>query len=64
MPFKSDAQRRLFYAAAGKKAGIGDLAQSTAKKFIKDASKEKSKDLPEKVGRFNNLKNYLKKGNK
>jgi hypothetical protein len=34
MPFKSDAQRRLMYAAASKKGGAGGVSQKAAKKFI------------------------------
>jgi len=42
MPFKSQAQRRLFYAAAsGKETKAEGLSQSEAKKFIKDSGQQK-----------------------
>lgn len=40
MPFKSDAQRRLMYAAAGKKGGAGGVSQKVAKKFVADSGSE------------------------
>ena len=58
MPFKSQAQRRLFYAAANKKGGVDDLSQSTAKKFIAD-SKDSPRKLPE---RFSKFKSAMKRG--
>lgn len=57
MPFKSKQQAKLFYAAANKKGGIGDLSQETAKKFIKDTSGQKIGKLP----RFAKLKEKVKK---
>lgn len=50
MPFKSEAQRRLFYAAAKGKAKKGPSA-SVAKKFIADAGHQKGK-LPERLGKL------------
>ena len=51
MPFKSDKQRKLFYAAAGKKGGLGGLDQETAKMFIKDAKKQKLPKLSQYIKR-------------
>lgn len=48
-PFKSEAQRRLFYSAAAGKAKKGPSA-AVAKKFIKHAGSSKSADLPKRVG--------------
>jgi hypothetical protein len=36
MPFKSQAQRGLMYAAAEKKGGAGGVSQSAAKKMVAD----------------------------
>lgn len=36
MPFKSQAQRALFYSAASKKGGAGGVSQKTAEKMVKD----------------------------
>lgn len=58
MPFKSKSQQRLFYAAASKKGGIGDLSQAVAKKFIEDSKGEPS-PKKEKVG-FKRLSKYIK----
>jgi hypothetical protein len=48
MPFKSDAQRRLFYVAAKGKARKGP-SPSVAKKFIADAGSSKNAKLPERL---------------
>lgn len=50
MPFKSEAQRRLFYSAAAGKAKKGPSA-SVAKKFIADAGHQKGK-LPERLSQL------------
>jgi len=48
MPFASEAQRRLFYAAAsGKKTKAKGLSPEEAKKFIRHSQHQKS--LVEKV---------------
>ena len=36
MPFTSQAQRGLAYAAASKKGGVGDMSQGAAKKLVAD----------------------------
>ena len=36
MPFKSAAQRRLFYAASQNPGGAAGVSQSVAKEFVKD----------------------------
>ena len=42
MPFKSEAQRRLFYAAAsGKKTKAKGLSKEEAKKFIAHSGEQK-----------------------
>lgn len=46
MPPVSQAQRRLVYAAASKKGGVGGMPQSVAKEFV--AADEPGK-LPEKA---------------
>jgi len=46
MPFKSQAQRGLMYAAASHKGGAGGVSQSAAKKMIADDQPGK---LPEHV---------------
>lgn len=45
MPFKSEAQRRLMYAAAAEKGGVGGVSQKDAKKMVADDPGGK---LPEK----------------
>ena len=51
MPFKSEAQRRLFYsAAAGKKANKGP-SKAVAQKFIADSGDQHGK-LPERLGKL------------
>jgi len=50
MPFKSEAQRRLFYAAASGKAVKGP-SQAVAQKFISDSGHQKGK-LPERLGQL------------
>jgi len=50
MPFKSEAQRRLFYSAAAGKAKKGP-SQAVAKKFIADSSEQKGK-LPERLSQL------------
>jgi hypothetical protein len=50
MPFKSEAQRRLFYSAAAGKATKGP-SQAVAKKFISDSGSQKGK-LPERLGKL------------
>lgn len=45
MPMRSQAQRRLMYAAAAKKGGTGGVSQSVAKEFV---SADKPGKLPEK----------------
>jgi hypothetical protein len=47
-PFKSESQRRLFYAAAAGRATKGP-SQAVAKKFIADSGHEGGK-LPERLG--------------
>lgn len=49
MPFKSEAQRRLFYAAASGKARNGPSPE-VAKKFIADAGHQGK--LPEKLSQL------------
>lgn len=49
MPFKSETQRRLFYAAAKGKATKGP-SQATAQKFIADSGNTAGK-LPLRVGK-------------
>lgn len=53
-PYKSDSQRRFFHAAESR----GDIAPSTVKEFDKAS---KGMKLPERVGKFHNLKKKLKK---
>lgn len=48
MPFKSEAQRRLFYAAASGHAR-GGPSQAVAQKFIADSGHQTG-SLPEHVG--------------
>lgn len=47
MPMRSQAQRRLMYAAASHKGGAGGVSQSVAKEFV--AADHPGK-LPEHVG--------------
>lgn len=47
MPFKSQAQARFFFAAAGKKKGLDGLKSATAEKFIADTDHQKIGNLPE-----------------
>jgi hypothetical protein len=63
MPFKSDQQRKLFYAAA---AGKSDkISPKVAKSFIQDANQssgEKDEDVlqkPKKAPRWTKLKTYI-----
>ena len=44
MPFKSEAQRKYMFAAAGR----GEIPKSTVKEFAR-ATKEQGKKLPERV---------------
>jgi len=61
MPFESQAQRRLFYAAAsGKKTKVKGLSQAEAKKFIEHSGHQKH--LIEKVQK--RLNKTFKKGKK
>lgn len=46
MPFRSQAQRALFYAASEKPGGAGGVSKAVADKFIED---DKPGKLPEKV---------------
>lgn len=46
MPFRSQAQRRLFYAAAAKKGGAGGVSKKVAERFIED---DKPGKLPDHV---------------
>lgn len=46
MPMESQAQRRLMYAAAAKKGGVGGVSQSVAKEFV---AADKPGKLPEKA---------------
>lgn len=46
MPAKSEAQRRLMFAAASKKGGAGGVPQSVGKEF---ASADRGGKLPQKV---------------
>lgn len=55
MPPVSQSQRRLMYAAAGKKGGAGGVPQSVAKEFVKDDAPGK---LPERKSKLP----YKKKG--
>jgi hypothetical protein len=50
MPFKSEAQRGLFYAAAKGKAKKGP-SKAVAKKFIADSGHQ-SGALPERLGKL------------
>lgn len=36
MPFKSEAQRRLMYAAAKQRGGAGGVSQKVAKEFVSE----------------------------
>lgn len=45
MPFKSESQRKLMYAAASDKSGAGGVKQADAKKMVADDTGGK---LPEK----------------
>ena len=56
MPFKSKAQRRLFYAKADK----GEIPRSTVKKWEKETPKDK--ELPEKVAFFKGFSERMKNG--
>lgn len=47
MPFKSQAQARFFFAAAGKKGGLDGLKPGAAKKFISDTDHQKVGELPD-----------------
>lgn len=47
MPAKSEAQRRLMYAAAKDKGGAGGVSQKVAREFV---AEDKPGKLPEKVG--------------
>jgi hypothetical protein len=47
LPFTSQAQRRLAYAAAGKKGGAGNMSQEAAKGLVEE---DKPGKLPERVG--------------
>lgn len=49
MPFVSEAQRGLFYAAASRKGGAGGVSNSVAKDMIKD---DKPGKLPKKKWSF------------
>ena len=53
MPAKSQSQRRLMYAAAGKPEGAGGVSQSVAKEFV---AEDKPGKLPEKVGKKRDLR--------
>jgi hypothetical protein len=57
MPFKSESQRRLFYAAAAGKARKGP-SPAVAKKFIADAGQSKRSSLPERVRARKRERNY------
>ena len=46
MPAVSEAQRRLMFAAAGKKGGAGGVSQAVGKEF---AAADKGGKLPEKM---------------
>jgi len=46
MPSRSQAQRRLMFAAAGKKGGAGGVSQAVGKEF---AAADPGGKLPEKV---------------
>jgi hypothetical protein len=48
MPFKSEAQRRLMYAAAKKKGGAAGVSQADAKKMVAD---DKPGTLPARKGK-------------
>ncbi len=46
---RSQAQRRLMYAAANKKGGVGGVSQSVAKEFV---AADKPGKLPEKKAKL------------
>ena len=48
MPFKSQSQRGLMYAAAANKGGVGDVPQAVGKKLIAD---DKPGKLPQTVAK-------------
>lgn len=52
MPFKSQAQRALFYAASSKSRGVGGVSQKVAKEFV---AADKPGKLPEHVGKKKSL---------
>lgn len=57
MPPISQAQRRLMYAAASKKGGVGGVSQAVAKEFV---GADKPGKLPEKKKRVRDI--YRKQG--
>ncbi len=60
MPFKSQKQARLFFAAAnGKLKGEGP-SKEVAEKFIEDTGHQKLKKLPEYKNKFSKLKKAMK----
>jgi hypothetical protein len=48
MPAVSEAQRRLMFAAASKKGGVGGVSQKVGKEF---ASADQGGKLPERKGK-------------
>lgn len=50
MPMRSQSQRRLMYAAAAKKGGVGGVSQSVAKEFV---AADKPGKLPERKSKKN-----------
>lgn len=58
MPLKSQAQRRLMYAAASRKGGADGVSQSVAKEFV---AADKPGKLPEKAPK-RRLSDAYKKG--
>jgi len=60
MPFKSQKQAKLFYAAAhGGLTGEGP-SKEVAQKFISDTGHQKVGKLPEYSHKFNKLKKAMK----
>jgi len=58
MPFKSDAQRRAMYAAAGD--GKLGIPKSVAREYIRESHGQG--DLPERVGRGKRVLEHVKRG--
>lgn len=52
MPFKSQAQRRLMYAASARPGGVDGVSQKVAKEFV---SADKPGKLPDHVAKRKKL---------